>query len=200
MSAGTEAVEGARDLVGDVQRFGLFSAATVVDRYVALVERAITFDPVAPPPADGSRLGDTAVRAVEACLRLLDGAAGLTGDGGAQDPATGAVVLPPARPGQGSAASLWVHNTTTSPSPAVELHATSLVSADGRSIGVDRVSFSPAGLGRVPGRSSIEVRVRVRVPPGQPAGHYQGLLVTSAAPSGPMTLRLEVCDPEGAGP
>lgn len=199
MTAGTEAVEGARDLVGDVQRFGLFSAATVVDRYVALVEHAITRDAVPPPPSDGGRLGDTAVRAVEACLRLLEGAAGLIGDGTAQDPATGSVVLPPARPGQESAASLWVHNTTPSPSPPVELHATGLVSADGRSIGVERVSFWPAGLGRVPGGSSCEVRVRVHVPPGQPAGHYQGLLVTSAAPSGSMTLRLEVCDPEGAG-
>ena len=195
MTAGAAADEGTRDLVGDVRRFGLYSAATVVDRYVALVDRAITHDPVATVPSasgDGGRLADSAVRAVDAFLRLLDGTTGLAGDGGA-------LVLPPALPGSGSAASLWVHNTTSSPSPALELHVTSLVSADGSHLGVDRVSFSPTGAGPVAAGTSREVRVRVLVPPDQPAGHYQGLVVTSAAPSEPMALRLEVRAPAGSG-
>ena len=65
---------GARDLVGEVQRFGLFSAAAVVDRYAALVDRAIARDGWAPAGSDGGsgRPVDTAVQLAEAWLRLLD--------------------------------------------------------------------------------------------------------------------------------
>ena len=155
MTAGPEAAAGARDLVGDVQRFGLFSAATVVDRYVALVDRAITRDPVAPPPADGRR---PRRRRRPGWRRPGSGCSTpprhWLGDGAPRDPATGTLVLPPARPGQRSEASLWVHNTTSSPAPAVELHATASCPPTGRSIPADAVSLVPDRVDLLPARAS----------------------------------------------
>jgi hypothetical protein len=190
MTAGPEAA--GRELVGVVQRFGLFSAASVVDRYAEIVDRAIARD-LAPPP--GQPRADVAGRLTQAWLRLLDVATAQLGDGGVRPPPPETLVLPPAAPGLGTGASLWLHNTTSSPAPAIEFHATALLSTTGRTIPSDAVSLVPGRLDLVPAGTSREVRVRVRVPAGQPAATYHGMVVTTAAPTEPMAVTLEVRGP-----
>jgi DNA polymerase II small subunit/DNA polymerase delta subunit B len=104
-------------------------------------------------------------------------------------------VLPPAGPGHVSEVSLWIHNTTTSPALAVELHGTALLSATGRSIPADVVSLVPDRLDSVAAGSGREVRLRVRVPADQAAATYHGMVLSTAAPAEPMALSLEVRGP-----
>lgn len=175
---------GVRDLVGAVQSYGLFSAAAVVERYVAMVDRALTRDVPSPAQEPGAQVA-------EAWLRLLDTTSGMLRAGVPQEES---LVLPPGRAGQSSEASLWVHNTTSSPAQDVELHVTGLMSSGGDLIAAAAVSLVPERVGLLAAGTSREVLLRVLVPPGQAAALYHGLVVTSAAPE-PMTLRLEVRAP-----
>ena len=97
MTAGLTA--GARDLVGEVRRFGLYSAATVVDRYVEIVDRAISRDGLAPAPAgEDTRAGwpaDPAVQVASAWLRVLDATSALLRSEAPREPA--ATTLVPGR-------------------------------------------------------------------------------------------------------
>jgi hypothetical protein len=94
---------------------------------------------------------------------------------------------------------VWVHNSTSSSTAAINLHVTSLISSSGDSIPVTSVSFAPERLDVVDAETAREVRLRVDVPVDQPAGHYHGLLLISAAPFEPITLLLEVDGRERAG-
>jgi hypothetical protein len=192
---------GARDLVGEVQRFGLFSAVAVVDRYVEMVDRAIARDDVAPAPArddDGPAWPvDTAVQVARAWLRLLDTTSALLRTDVPREPAAAALVLPTAAPGGISEVSFWIHNTTSSPAPDVALHVTPLMSSNGRALAAESVSLVPQRLDLLAAGTSQEVRLRVLLPAGQPPACYLGMVLTSAAPSEPMVVRLEVA---GSGP
>ena len=186
-----------RHLVGDVQRFGLLSAVTVVDRYLEVVDRAMaqgrpTISPVLSDERDVGRLAESAARMSEAWLRLLDATAALIP--AAAPPGRDILVLPAARAGGTSEASLWVHNPTDSPVADVGLHVTSLVAANGLGLPARAVSFTPSGLTLVEPGTSREVRVRVEVPPDQSAGQYHALLLSSAAPYEPVALSLVVED------
>jgi hypothetical protein len=185
----------APDLVGVVQGFGLFSAAAVVDRYAEIVDRAISRHAPSPAAQDGG-----AGRLADAWLRLLDTTSTLLRSGAAQNPADGALVLPPTTAGRSCDAALWLHNTTSSPVPAVALHVTGLVSTDGHRIPAEAVTLVPERIDLLAAGTSREVRLRLRVPAGQDAATYHGLVVTSAAPTEPLAVRLEVRAPEGAGP
>lgn len=88
---------------------------------------------------------------------------------------------------------MWIHNTTSSPVVAVELHRTALLSAGGRSIPADAVTLVPDRVDSVPAGTSREIRLRVRVPADQAAATYHGMVVSTAAPAEPMALSLEVC-------
>ena len=175
---------GVRDLVGAVQSFGLFSAAAVVDRYVEIVDRSLTRG-IPASVRDGS------AQVAEAWLRLLDTTSAVLGSG---VPREESLVLAPTRAGSSSEASLWVHNTTSSPAPAVDLHVTDLLSPNGHRIPADAVSLLPARVELLAAETSREVRLQVLVPAGQAAARYHGLVVTSAAPE-PLALRLEVHGP-----
>jgi hypothetical protein len=190
MTAGPDTARSGRDLIGVVQRFGLFSAASVVDRYAEIVDRAVARDLV-PMQAGGELAG----RLGQAWLELLDVATAQLRDDAPRHPPKETLVLPPAGPGLDSEVSLWLHNTTSSPALAVELHGTALLSATGRSIPSDAVSLLPDWLDSVPAGTSREVRLRVRVPAGQAAATYHGMVVTTAAPAEPMALSLEVHGP-----
>jgi hypothetical protein len=194
MTAGLAA--GARDLAGEVQRFGLYSAATVVDRYVEIVDRAISRDGLAPTPArEGAIPGwpaDPTVQVAAAWLRLLDTSSALLRSGLPRDPTAATLVLPTVGPGRVSEVSFWIHNTTASPASDVELHATGLMSSSGEALGPETVSLLPARLDLLPARTSREVGLRVVVPAGQSSACYLGMLLTSAAPAEPMVVRLEV--------
>jgi hypothetical protein len=168
------------DLVGAVQGFGLFSAAAVVDRYVEIVDRTLA-RVVAPAETP---VADTWLRLLVTTAALFRSAV----------PREAALVLPPARAGHGSEASLWLHNTTSSPAPAADLHVTGLVPPGGDRIAADAVSLLPARVGPLAAGASREVRLRVQVPAGQAPAQYHGVVVTSAAPE-PLALRLEVRAP-----
>jgi hypothetical protein len=202
VTSGREAAARARHLVGDVQVFGLFSAAAVVDRYIAVVNRAIAGDPLetprmprpSPEGVAGSSLIDSAARMAEACARSFDAVAAMVlktpvAEGGS--PAMEAVVLPAARPGSSSQVSLWLHNGTASPALA-DLHVSSLVSSTGLTIPGEAVSLSPQRVEPLGPLAREEVRLRVDVPSTQGSGVYHGLVVVSTAPAEAVVVRLEV--------
>lgn len=202
MTSGREAAARARHLVGDVQVFGLFSAAAVVERYIAVVNRAIAGDPVemrgmpggSPDGAAAASLADSAARMVEVCARAFDAVAATVlkapaADGGS--PPMEAVVLPTARPGSSSEVSLWLHNGT-SWAAHTDLHVTSLVSSTGLTIPGEAVALSPERVEPLEPLARQEVRLRVDVPSAQGCGTYHGLVLASAAPSEAIVVRLEV--------
>ncbi|MGW5239988.1 hypothetical protein ACWEOW_13730 [Monashia sp. NPDC004114] len=186
----------AADLAGDVQRFGLFSAAAVVDRYIAVVDRAIHHE----PDISGSSSGDPAAalldgagRAADAGLALLEELTSVlarTVTPG-RTPGPDHLVLPPAAPGSCSEVSVWVHNPTTSPVAHVRLRATSLVASTGV-MPAEAVAFSPEVLAVVDPATVGESRLRVTVPADQPAGEYQALVLSSVDGSRPIGLTLSV--------
>jgi hypothetical protein len=191
---------GAQHLIGDVQRFGLLSAAAVVDRYTEIIDRATRADsfPLAPLPADHRRsdwMVDSAARIAEACLSLVDTTTELIANRAMPNtaiPPMERVVLPPARSGFSSETSLWIHNPTSSPADAIGLHVTTLISSNGVRIPVASVSFSPERLDVVDAQTAREVRLRVDVPADQPAGQYHGLVLISVASCEPIALHLDV--------
>ena len=199
MTGRTDGARGARHIIGEVQRFGLLSAASVVDRYAEIISRESLGDPLRHAR---EALGGTSERSVggaagmvEAGLRALDASARLISDAVAAG--TEPLVLPPAEPGGASEASVWIHNRTSSLVASVQLHATILVSAEESSIPGDAVRSLPEEAVMVEPGTCREVTVRVSVPEGQPLGLYHGLLVGSGAPDGAITLRLAVEGPGG---
>jgi hypothetical protein len=198
---------GAQHLIGDVQRFGLLSAAAVVDRYAELIDRATRDDSFRsrPPPAAERGTGwmvDSAARIADTYLSLVDTTAELIPNRAMADtavPNMERISLPPTRSGFDSETSLWVHNSTSSSAAAIDLHMTNLISSNGVSIPAAAVSFSPERLDVVDPGTAREVRLRVEVPADQPAGHYHWLVLTSAAHSEPIALHLDVDDRAIAG-
>jgi len=199
VSPGQADGHGAQHLIGDVQRFGLLSAAAVVDRYTEIIDRATRDDFFSPSlqPADETTAGwmvDTAAQIAEASLRMVDTTSSLIANiaAPAAVPDMERVVLPVTRSGASCVTSLWVHNPTSIPEHGIHLHMTSLISSDGVRIPVTSVSFSPERLDLVDPGSAREVRLRVDVPADQPAGHYHGLVLISSAPFEPIAIQLDV--------
>ncbi len=205
MTPGQAVGHGAQHLIGDVQRFGLLSAAAVVDRYTELIDRATRDESLlAPVSADERGSGwmvDSAARIAEAYLSLVETIAVLIPNRAIPDTAVRTMerlILPPTRSGFGSETSVWVHNSTSSSAAAIDLHVTNLISSNGARLPAASVSLSPERLDVVDAGTAREVRLRVDVPADQPAGHYHGLVLISAAPSEPIALYLDVDG--GAGP
>lgn len=188
---------GPEPLAADVQRFGLLSAATVVSRYAAIVDRAVGTG-VSPttPPRRGDPGPDWLVeagpRVAEAALRLVDEAAALT----VQAMTTGSPVapehleLPATTPGGSSEVSVWLHNPTPS-TVVAQVYVTCLVSGDGDVLPVEAILCKPSEHVQLASTGSGEVVLRVDVPTRQPPGRYHGLVVASAAPE-PIPLALQV--------
>jgi hypothetical protein len=192
-------------LVGDVQRFGFLSAASVVKRYTEIVDRAIAGAGLLAPdtgargPA-GDALLDGAIRLAEAGLTSFDTMTALLLEGLRPDPggrAPQTVVLPAAAGGTTSLAALWLHNATDTPVRSVELHATALTSSSGAVIPAEALTLTPANVDLVAAMSHREVSVHVAVPAGQAPGHYHGLVVLSAAPQEAIALLLQVLPLDG---
>lgn len=201
MSRRLEAASHVAHLVGDVQRFGFLSAASVVRRYTEIVDRALVGTAGLPRPgtpgraAEGEALLNGASQLVEAGVTSFEAMTALlleilrpdTGTRGMET-----VVLPPAAQGSTSRGSLWLHNATAAPVTGVELRATALASSSGAFIPGDALTLSPPRFEIVAALSHQEVAVHVTVPPDQSPGHYHGLVVLSAAPEEAMALLLEV--------
>ncbi len=189
-------------LVGDVQRLGLLSAARVAKRYAEVIDRVIDGDlpragpagaavPTAPSLAEAVDTVDRLSRVgAEALERLV--AVALGGAERPLDTVVDRVDLPPAVAGQVTEASLWLHNATPTPVEGVELHAGPLVAASGATIPVDVVRVVPARVPVLGANDRREIRVRVAVPKEQRAGHYHGMVVSSATPVGAIAVRIEV--------
>ncbi len=197
MTTAPEADRGPGGLAADVQRFGLLSAAAVVSRYAAIVDRAV---PTGAPPMEAPGraevgpdwLVDGVPRLAEAALRLLDRATALAVEvSTASSPAAPEYAeLPPVSPGACTHVSVWLHNPT--PAVAVErLHATCLVSGTGAVLPAEAVSCDLADGVQVAPGGSCEVGIRVTVPAHQPAGRYHGLVVGSVARE-PIRVALQV--------
>ena len=189
----------ARHLVGDVQRFGLFSAASVVDRYNAMVDRAMVDDGIASVPSsvdglDPGALVDRAARLAEAYLRFLDTTAVIASRAGRGQarPEMETIILPPARPASSSETSLWVHNPTSAASTGIEISVTGFISPKGATIPAPVVRASPRRIDRLDASTSREVRLSVDIPRDQPAGMYFGLVLISDSPGDAISLLLKV--------
>lgn len=187
-------------LIGDVQRFGFLSAATVIDRYTGMVDRAIAAGHGAPGvslPDDNGALVDRAARLAEAYLRVVDATAALATGPGEDGLSVERITLPASRPASRAETSIWVHNPTREAASCLHLEVTELVSSAGVSIPARAVSLSPPMIDRLHPSASREVRLRVDVPGGQSPGFYHGLVLISAAPDEPIGIRLEIRSPVG---
>ncbi|CAN5900103.1 hypothetical protein BH23ACT5_BH23ACT5_15540 [soil metagenome] len=194
----------ARHLAADVQQFGLFSAVSVVDRYAAMADRAVSDEWAASSPsqADGyqqTTLVDGVTRLAHAYLQFLATTANLVGyrpAGGGTVAGREVLLLPSVLPAHRSEEWLWIHNPTPEPSTGIAIWVSGLTSSDGETLPVAAVSVSPPNIDRLDPGTSRQLRLRVDVPTGQPPGHYHGLVLISVAPAEPMALHIEV----GAAP
>jgi hypothetical protein len=183
-------------LATEVQRFGLLSAAAVVDRYRHLVDRSIeAVDagdtmPGGLESADSSWLIDRASRLAGGYLRFLESA--ISAVGSRSDRAgVERVALSPTPPGGVAEGSLWLHNPTDVATSPMQLTATCLVDARGTEIGVEGISFDPPTAGPVAPGGMTRIRVRVAVPAGADPGRYFGLTHVAGSDV-PLVLDLEV--------
>lgn len=200
MTGSSAADPGARDLIGDVQRFGLLSATSVVDRYVGLVDRAVGgARPGAgqTPSSDASdaQLVESATRAVDAYVRVLEQVSALVGEGSSADREPGGperVALPPTSPGTPSETQLWIHNPTSTPTATTEVTHTALSCATGSVVPVEGISISPSTMGPLAAGTSRRLRLRVDVPRDQAYGRYHGLVLISTAPAEPLAISLDI--------
>lgn len=185
--------QGPGQLIGDVQRLGLISAARVIDRYTKLVDSADgATAPASRTDRDAAQVA-LATRLAEAYLRLVDATAELASAVGRGDPGTTMerVALGTARPGSQVQARLWIHNPTEEAVQA-EVAMTDLTSSKGDSVPGAVISLTPRRVGRLDPFTSREVRIRVDVPDDQPTGCYHGLVLVTAAPADPVAVQLEV--------
>ena len=182
-------------IVGDVQRFGLFSAAAVVDRYTAIAEKLIGTDPLAPVVPDSAiddgLLVDTAARLADGYLRALTVLADAAREA---DPASGPVeqvVLPPGHAGQGTSATLWLHNPSPLPLEDLSIAVGGFVSPGGGALPAGSVSL--AGIpASVAANDRAEVTLRLRIPADQRPGSYHGVAVVGPGQHAPLVLSLDV--------
>lgn len=202
-----EVAQRASDLIDDVQRFGLLSAATVVDRYIAMVDGAIADDAKATEVSpldevDPLWVVDRSARLVEAYLRFLDTAVLVASrvEGRAVTQDLERIVLPAAPPAGSVEVSLWIHNPTSEPAARINVEVTDLMSAEGVIIPARAVSLSPPRLEALDASTSRELGLRIDVPVDQPTGCYNGLVLMTAAPGNPIVLQVEVEGPRAEEP
>lgn len=202
MSATRGAADGARHLARDVQRFGLLSAASVVDRYVDLVDRALGRSPAAATSTPSANrpaaafmgtgtdpLVDSTTRVAEAFLGLLDAATlMLAADRSTEE----GLVLGPVPPGDTTQSVLWAHNPAAEPTSDVTVTLGPLVAAEGGSMGADAATCTPERLEGIAAGGSARLDVRVDVPHDQRPGTYHGLVLVSLAPQAPISVRVQV--------
>ena len=206
MSAPRAAVDGVRDLARDVQRFGLLSATSVVERYVELVDRAISTAPVAGDPqptdrpdrpsdplgdGDPTALVDSAARVADAYLELLQATARQPRPTGSGD----RLVLDAVPPGSTAQAPLYVHNPGPDPTSELTVVVGSLVTAGGACLSASSVSCAPARVDSIGTFGSVRLDVTVQVPSEQPPGTYHGFAVGSLCPEEPLRVTVEVLAP-----
>jgi hypothetical protein len=201
--------------LGDIQRRGLRAAADVVERLVTAVDGADGHEPTAGgaatagPGASAADLQAAVELWAELARRSLQALAGLvpaagpvpagTGspvpagatlvDVGAKSPAAGLRLSP-----GGDSVEVWLHNGTHDERRDLRFHCGELRSHDGSSLGV-AVTFAPAVVDRLPGRSSRGVAVAVG-PRGNGSaaapGTYRGLVLVTGLPDAWLPIEVTV--------
>lgn len=168
-----------RGLAHDVQVLGVTSAASVVARYVAKVEKAMATEFAENTPIPGAW---TAALLAGSYLRLAEAWAqrGRTSPGEFER-----VTLPPSHSGSSTTASVWLHGGSAD----LVVTATDLFSSTGGLIPCRAVSVSPV---EATAADAIELRVRVDVPDSQPPGHYHGWVMLAEAAADPVAISLLV--------
>jgi len=108
------------------------------------------------------------------------------------------LTMPPVLPGHRASSTLWIHNTTSSMSPALRIHASDLVSHSGDVIKSNAFEFDPAEIDIAPPDSSLAVAVSLAVDAGVAPGRYRGHVFVTNLPTEYMTIEVEVVGPVGA--
>ena len=178
-----------RRLLGDVQRLGLSTASSVIDRFSGMVRGLGT----APDSADGAARGawGAVVGAVTNAAQAvfpMPGPSPYPTD-------VETVVLSSVTAGGIATGTAWLHNTTATVAAALTLRSTDLV-GPGAALPADAVALTPGDVPALAPGATLPITIEVTVPPGRPAGVYRGLLVLSDPPGGAVALRLTV---EAAG-
>ena len=192
-----------------VRDLGFQAATEVVERFLSSMAR--TGPPIAGPADAGSPGGQRAAfrqlradlaRAVDANLDLVRRAFDLYSGAvdrllGTEASGTSAgegshLKLPPVLAGHRASSTLWVHNTTSSASPALCLRASDLVSHTGETIGANGFEFDPPEIDIAPPHSSVAVAVTLTVDPVVAPGRYRGYVFASDLPDEFITIEVEV--------
>ena len=192
---------------------GLAAAAEVVERFITSMGDA---DPPTGTPAEPvspghkraafRQLRADLARAVDANLdlvrRAFDLYAGAVDRLLGTEPApaegdAGHLKLPPVLPGHLATSTIWIHNTTSSATSTLRLHASDLVSHTGDTIPADAFSFDPAEINIAPPQSSLAIAVSLSIDPGVIPGWYRGYVFVTNLPAEYMTIEVEVVGPVG---
>jgi len=196
---------GSEEIDKSVRDFGFQAASEVVERFLSSMART---DPTGGQTDNGSPGGQRAAfrqlradlaRAVDANLDLVRRAFDLYS--GAVDRLLGTessvtegshLKLPPVLAGHRASSTLWVHNTTSSASPALRLRASDLISHTGQTIAADGFEFDPAEIDIAPPNSSVAVAVTLTIDAGVGPGRYRGYVFVSNLPDEFITIEVEV--------
>lgn len=191
--------------VADIGQLGFETAATVVERLMALTRltlsrqpHGLTF-PLLPATGDGveaRRLRAEAERLIDLYAdwtRSLVQAAVDAADGSRAAPER--LALGPVEPGAAADAYVWLHILDGPAAGPTTLRATDLTAHHGGVIPAGAVRFDPASLDTASPRTSREVTVRVTVPPGATPGLYHGHILAVGIPEVSLELRLHVQAP-----
>jgi hypothetical protein len=159
------------------------SAASVVDRYAMLVEKALGTDPtrLGLPVEQSSSLEGVLTE----LSNLLASARGPSGD------AVERIEFPDTPAGSSSSVTLWLHNPLPEPIAGVSVRCAGLVRADGAPGDTPAVDVSPSGV-TVPGGGSACFVLEARVPEGLQPGVHLGLAVPGPVPGDPVVVALRV--------
>ncbi len=192
-----------------VRDFGFQAASEVVERFLSSMSKT---DPPAggQPDADSPgnqrsafrQLRADLARAVDANLDLVRRAFDLysgavdrllgTESSGTAGAEGSHLKMPPVLAGHRASSTLWVHNTTSTASPALRLRASDLVSHTGETIGANGFEFDPAEIDIAPPKSSVAVAVTLTVDPAVAPGRYRGYVFVSNLPDEFITIEVEV--------
>lgn len=189
-----------------VRDLGFQAASEVVERFLSSMAR--TDPPIAGQADAGSpggqrdafrQLRADLARALDANLDLIRRAFDLYSGAVDRLLGTGAAAgegshlkLPPVLAGHRASSTLWVHNTTSSASPALRLRASDLVSHTGETIGAGGFEFDPPEIDIAPPNSSVAVAVTLAIDPGVTPGRYRGYFFVCDLPDEFITIEVEV--------
>ncbi|MGH8927429.1 MAG: hypothetical protein ACRDWH_03695 [Acidimicrobiia bacterium] len=105
--------------------------------------------------------------------------------------------LPPVLPGHRASSTLWIHNTTSSASPTLRIHASDLVSHTGETISSEAFCFEPSEIDIAPPGSTLAVAVDLTIDPAVAPGSYRGHVFVANLPAEYLTVEVEVVGPVG---